>query len=647
MKPLPFSFLGGGESFPGMMMEWTTQNPGEEIFLEGQIGAGANYLYDVNWGDGSPDDIGLVTGGTAHTYADAGSYIVKISGQFAGLCMANSGVVNRDRLTKFIKWGTETEINGLTGMFFECQFMDYTASDKPIIDNGGSTLTATNGNKADSMFEGCTGISELRLSGWTFTIYIVDHYRMFFGCQNLEQVNLTSWDTSSSTTIQRMFQDVGSVVGDGCKFTLPDLVFTTTSANEVFFASKFNSATNLNGWKFNVAGVTIEDMFKDVLVGPGDFALDLTGWTGTNNITNMHGAFEDSDFDNIKLTNWDISNVTALDYAFKDCGNLQTIVGLGTLEAPACTTLNQTFRDCVMLTFAADDFGPNFSGAGSLTNLNYTFESVGAASAGGPFPDVSNWDVSNVTSLLSVFEDMNVNSDPNFAGWTLSGITNGTALTDFVKSTSGILNLDVSTFNFPNTVTSLHEFAANNSDIEVIDFGIGSTSDFSNITTLDTFANGSGKLVDVIWPATLDLSSLVDASAMMTSGALMSVTSYDLFLTVLDSTGPVGAYTLDAGYSTFTTTILSTGNDTAGAALSLTDAAADFITDGVAVGDIVYNGTTFDYAKVTVVVSLTELTLDVSIMNVGNIYHVMSSAVAKARYNLTVGGWTINDYTTV
>ena len=34
MKPLPFSFLGGGESFPGMMMEWKTDNPAEEIFLE-------------------------------------------------------------------------------------------------------------------------------------------------------------------------------------------------------------------------------------------------------------------------------------------------------------------------------------------------------------------------------------------------------------------------------------------------------------------------------------------------------------------------------------------------------------------------------------------------------------------------------------
>ena len=296
-----------------------------------------------------------------------------------------------------------------------------------------------------------------------------------------------------------------------------------------------------------------------------------------------------------------------------------------------------------MLTFSANDFGPNFSGAGSLTNLDYTFESVGAASAGGPFPDVSNWDVSNVTSLLSVFEDMNVNSDPNFAGWTLSGITNGTALTDFIKSSAGITNLDVSTFNFPNTVTSLDEFAAN-SDIVTIDFGVGSTSDFSNVTTLLNFANASGSLQEIIWPASLDLSSLTDATSMINAGALMSPTSYDLFLTVLDSTGPAGAYTLDAGGSLFTPTIISEGNDTAGAAFSLTDATADFITDGVAIGDIVYNRTIQNtYAEVTVVVSLTELTLDVSIMNNGDAYQVQSSAATKARYSLVGKGWIISD----
>jgi len=645
MKPLPFSFLGG-ESFPGMMMEWKTDNPAESIVLEGQIGAGANYLFDVDWGDGN-ESFGLIGINESHIYANAGTYIVKISGQFAGLCMANSNATNRDRLKKFIKWGTETEINGLTGMFFECQHMAYTANDKPIIDNGGSTLTATNGNEAESMFEGCTGISALSLSGWTFTEYIVNHHRMFYGCQNLEQVNLTGWDTSFSTTIQSMFMDVGSVVGNGCKFTLPDLVFTTPVLNEVFFGSKFHFASNINGWELVGAGVTIEDMFKNTSVG-GDFTLDLANWADTDNITNMQSAFEGSEFIYIVLdygdgSGWDISNVTTLEYTFKDCSNLVGIGGLGFLEATACTTLRETFRNCVMLNFNNGNFGANFSGAGSLTNLDYTFENVGTATLG-PFPDVSNWDVSNVTSLTSVFENINADSDPDFANWVLSGITNPTALTDFVKGSSGFTILDVSTVNFSNTVTSLDEFAAN-SDVKKIYFGVGSTSDFSNVTTLANFANGSANLKEIEWPATLDLSSLIDATDMINSGGYMQIAEYDQFLTVLNTVGPVGPYTLDAGNSVYTTTTISSGTDTAGAAFSLTDAAADFITDGVAVGDIVYNGTTFDYAEVTVIVSAIELTLDVSIMGNGDDYEIMSSAEAKARYNLTLGGWTINDDT--
>ena len=90
----------GGESFSGMITEWTV-TAGQTITLRGQSGAAATYLYDVDWGDNSTET-GITISNKTHTYTDAGTYTVKISGQFAGWKMSSASATDRTSLTNFV-----------------------------------------------------------------------------------------------------------------------------------------------------------------------------------------------------------------------------------------------------------------------------------------------------------------------------------------------------------------------------------------------------------------------------------------------------------------------------------------------------------------------------------------------------------------
>jgi len=105
---------GGSVAYAGMITEWTVSD-GQTITLEGQIGAGATYLYDVDWGDSQTDEAVTISDQT-HTYTSAGRYTVKISGQFAGWRFIIASASDQTAITKFVQWGTETTIQGFYGI---------------------------------------------------------------------------------------------------------------------------------------------------------------------------------------------------------------------------------------------------------------------------------------------------------------------------------------------------------------------------------------------------------------------------------------------------------------------------------------------------------------------------------------------------
>ena len=117
-----------------------------------------------------------------------------------------------------------------------------------------------------SMFEGCSKLETLDLSGWD-TSKVTNMRCMFFGCSALKQLNLSGkWNTSSVTNMERMF--------DNCK-----------------------NLTSLNLSNFDTSNVTgMRSMFY--------------GCTGLTSLD---------------LSNWDTSKVADADEMFKECSSLKWV----------------------------------------------------------------------------------------------------------------------------------------------------------------------------------------------------------------------------------------------------------------------------------------------------------------------------------
>ena len=123
----------------------------------------------------------------------------------------------------------------------------------------------------------------------------------------------------------------------------------------------------------------------------------------------------------------------------------------------------------------------------------------------------------------------------------------------------------------------------------------------------------------------------------------MNTTNYDLLLGALASQSLVSGLTTTMS-SQYTKGELSTGSPSTILLNNLIDVSANFVTDGVTVGDILYNVTTDSYAEITSV-GITTLGLDSDIfLALGQTYSVQGSQAAKDRYVITnTYNWTLTD----
>lgn len=188
------TIISQGKGSPrDLITEWTVA-AGETITLSGQVGG--NYLFDVNWGDGTATT-GLTTNSETHTYTNAGTYEVKISGQFAGFAEVDQ------KITKFVQWGDQTVIEGLAGMFKGGINMKYQATDNPIISLNPAV------NKYDSgvdMFRDCQAINTLDLSGWVINGGPLLNLSSAFQGTFITELNVSNWDFSNVSNMDNFFK---------------------------------------------------------------------------------------------------------------------------------------------------------------------------------------------------------------------------------------------------------------------------------------------------------------------------------------------------------------------------------------------------------------------------------------------------------
>jgi surface protein len=136
----------------------------------------------IDWGDGTVNSL------SSHTYAEAGEYVISISGNVA------STELDRRYITGVLRWGTEVTFNQFSHMFQGAEYLrGIPLNSAP---NLGPACELTN------TFSGCVLLNNY-VNHWDIT-NVTSMRSMFSGCVSFNQP-LIPWDTSNVTDMSNMF----------------------------------------------------------------------------------------------------------------------------------------------------------------------------------------------------------------------------------------------------------------------------------------------------------------------------------------------------------------------------------------------------------------------------------------------------------
>ena len=171
-----------------MIFTITTTAPNEDFIIRSVAPSVNNY--NVDWGD-SNSESGVTDVNKTHTYAVAGTYEIKITGD---IYIKNSNTTTSAQYTEWKQWGTNTTIRGIRQWFEECINMTYTATDAPNFN-----FTVGGSYKGPyQLFKGCDAITYLDLSNWNTSAFAgTTHQNTFQAMANITSINITGWDVSS------------------------------------------------------------------------------------------------------------------------------------------------------------------------------------------------------------------------------------------------------------------------------------------------------------------------------------------------------------------------------------------------------------------------------------------------------------------
>ena len=253
---------------------------------------GGGYSYKVNWSDGS-DDTTTYTGAATHPYTVAGTYKVKITGDFPRIYFNNGG--DKDKITAINQWGTIRWGGSMDSAFRGCSNLAGQATDTPDLSNVTDMSFIFTGA---SSFNGDIG-------AWD-TSNVTNMTSMFVAASVFKQ-NIGDWKTSNVTNMASMFQGA-SVFNQNIAGWDTAMV---TNMNTMFAgASVFNQ--NIGDWKTsNVTNMT--SMFQDAKA----FNQDISGWE-TAMVTNMNTMFLGASSFNGDIGDWKTSNVTNMASMFQN-----------------------------------------------------------------------------------------------------------------------------------------------------------------------------------------------------------------------------------------------------------------------------------------------------------------------------------------
>ena len=265
------------ETDAAFITTWSTTSTDQNITIN-FVGSGMN----ITWGDGMADTD--VRGSRTHTYKEAGSHPVSVTGGLTGLTLHQTEDlhdVNRAlELASIDQWGGISWTT-MHNAFAGASNMVYRATDAPDLSGVANT---------SHMFFDAASFNGT-LSDWNVSS-VTDMNGMFWAASSFNQT-LNSWNVSSVTRMHNMFNDASS-------FDQPLNSWSVSSVTEM--GHMFNGATSfnqpLNNW--DVSSVTsMNNMFN----GASSFNGDLSSWN-VSSVNDMTRMFDGADSFDQNLGTW-------------------------------------------------------------------------------------------------------------------------------------------------------------------------------------------------------------------------------------------------------------------------------------------------------------------------------------------------------
>ena len=281
----------------------------------------------------------------------------------------------------------------------------------------------------------------------------------FAGFNSLININYNNnFNTSKVTNMSYMFLPAES--GDWSSE-----VVLTTNNNDVK-PTLLNKINNSDVELMAAAGLSYYSSLEN---------LDLSGFN-TSNVTNMEYMFRNcSSLTSIDLKNFNTSKVTNMSYMFYECSSLINL-DLSGFNTSSVTTMNDMFMLCESL-MSLDLNGFNTSKVTNMKSMFYECSSLISL-------DLSGFNTSSVTTMNDMFSWCSTLTSLDLSSFNTSKVT---AMAGMFEGCSSLTSLDISSFNTSN-VTNMRFMFSNCSklqtQINIMNTGTTSYSSmFSNTAT--------------------------------------------------------------------------------------------------------------------------------------------------------------------
>ena len=353
--------------------------------------------------------------------------------------------------------------------------------------NGLEYLSPINSTNLSYMFSGLENVESLNISTWN-TSNVVDIQYMFNNMKKLRNLDLSSWNTKKTQKMLNTFNGFES---------MENLNVSGWNLLKIYRGGGQSPFKNLKTNNLIALNLVLPEYLEDFFVN-SDIGNLFFGNSENSSVKDLMNMFSNSNISFVNFNNFDTSNVTNMYQLFEKC-DIGKITNLNTSNV---TNMNGMFRDSSVHEFDFENLDTSnvtnmsnmfrgFSGLDELSinkwnvskvrNMDYMFNGSSFKSL-----DIGGIDTSNVLTMSSMFAGMKQLININLNGFNTSNVKN---MEGMFAGCYLLEHLDLRSFDTSN-VTNMREMFWNMKSIKNVgkssnnDLIFGENFKTSNVTKM-------------------------------------------------------------------------------------------------------------------------------------------------------------------